>query len=71
MLLSALELAKLAGAIKGRRSEPAKISESLEGLSKSFFKVFFLDIFCGSFKGVKMYSEQKRFLGQNHREKIL
>ena len=52
-----------------RRREPAKISESPEELSKSFFKVPFLEIFfrhvLGSFRDVKTYSEQKRFMGQD------
>ena len=42
-LLSSLNWRKKrekAGAIKGRRREPAKIGESLEGFSKAFFKGF-------------------------------
>ena len=50
-----------------------KICKSLEGFSTSFSKVSFweknfLDMFWGSFKGVKTYSEQKRFMGQDFEE---
>ena len=41
---------------------------SPEEFSKSFFEVLFknfLDMFWGSFRGVKTYSEQKRFMGQD------
>ena len=44
---------------------------SPEEFSKSFFEVLFknfLDMFWGSFRGVKTYSEQKRFMGQNFYE---
>ena len=40
-LLSSLNGREKAGAIKGRRKEPAKIGKILVGFSKSFFKVFF------------------------------
>ena len=68
-LLNWQEKREKAGAIKGRRREPTKIDENPEGFSKSVFKVPFLeilfkDIFWGSFRDVKSYSEQKRFLGQ-------
>ena len=49
--------------------EPRKIVGTSERFSKSFFKVFFWkffwDMFWGSFRGVKTYSEQKRFMGQD------
>ena len=50
--------------------EPRKIVGTSERFSKSFFKVFFLekiflDIFWRSFRGLKMYSEKKRFMGQD------
>ena len=47
MLLSLLnrqETCEKAEAIKGRRREPAKIGESPEGFSKSFFKDSFLEM---------------------------
>ena len=67
--LNRREKREKAGGIKGRRREPAKIGKSPEGFSKSLFKVFlenfFKDMFWGSFRGVKLYSEQKRFMGQD------
>ena len=66
------------GRCTGKREEGVPtigtISESLERFTKSIFKVFFwkfyiLDMFWGSFRGVKTYSEQKRFIGQDFKEK--
>ena len=68
--LNQQEKRKKAGAIEGVKegSEPTKIGKSPEGFSKSFFKVSFLGknlgMFWGSFMGEKMYSEQKRCMGQ-------
>ena len=56
-------------AIKGRRRESANIGEARidfqSHFSRSFFCIFFKDTFLGSLRGVKTYSEQKTFLGQN------
>ena len=63
-LLNRREKRKKAGAIKGRRREPAKISESLEGFSKSiflFFCYFFKDMFWGPLGVYKRILNKKDF----------
>ena len=70
----ALRSAEKVGATKEIQSaeeggSPLKLARAREVFSRSFFKVsfwekIFLDIFWRSFGGLKMYSEQKRFMGQ-------
>ena len=66
--------AEKAGATEGIQSaeeggSPLKLArarkDSQSHFSRSLFWEIFLDMFLGSFKGVKTYSEQKRFMGQD------